>query len=57
MKMQWLAGLLGSKWKAPRVGGSETKGQIGGYCHGKSLEECRRTFGDRLAKICSTCPD
>jgi len=30
---------------------------IGGYCRGKDLEECRKMFGEGLARVCSSCPD
>lgn len=31
--------------------------QIGQYCDGKDIEECRRMFGEALPRVCSTCPD
>lgn len=53
--MEFLAKLLGSKWRAPGLGGADQK--IGEACEGKDLEKCRAAFGDRLAQICATCPD
>jgi len=32
-------------------------GEVGGYCGGRYVEECRRTFGDMLSLICSSCPE
>lgn len=33
-------------------------GKIGGYCGGKYVEECRRTFGEKnLPLICERCPE
>jgi len=58
--MEFLAQLLGSKWRAPRLtanGKAQAAGEIGGYCRGISLEECRKVFGDKLPEICATCPD
>ena len=58
MKMEFLARLLGSKWKAPYLNERlDSQGKIGGYCGGKDVEECRKIFGDRLAEICATCPE
>lgn len=57
--MEFLARLFGSKWQAPRLqphAGGET-GQVGGYCRGTHLDECRALFGDRLSEICAGCPD
>ena len=53
--MEFLARLLGSKWRAPRLEAGE--GEIGGYCRGVSLQECRRVFGEKLPEICATCPE
>ncbi|MCF6265230.1 MAG: hypothetical protein L3J57_01640 [Desulfuromusa sp.] len=36
---------------------AKTDQQIGEYCKGKDLQECRAMFGDALAKVCSTCPN
>lgn len=56
--MEFLAKLLGAKWKAPRVdGGNRVRGKIGEHCNAKDLKECRALFGERLEKICATCPE
>ena len=54
-KMEFLARLLGAKWRAPRL--EKGSGEIGGYCKGSSLEECQRVFGEKLPEICATCPE
>ena len=30
---------------------------LGEYCRGADVEECRRMFGEGLARVCATCPD
>lgn len=30
---------------------------LGEYCHGAEIENCRKTFGAQLEKVCSTCPN
>lgn len=54
-RMEFLARLLGSRWRIPRMG--QKNGELGGYCKGTSLEECRRVFGEKLPEICATCPE
>ena len=42
------------------AGGKEsavTNQAIGEYCRGKDIEECRKNFGEGLARTCSTCPN
>ena len=57
--MEWLAAMLGAKWRAPDLSGGRGRGngEMGGYCRGKDVKECRRLFGERLPEICATCPD
>jgi hypothetical protein len=57
--MEFLARLLGSDFKAPRISdrGDGRLGEIGDYCSGKDIDECRKLFGDRLKDICANCPD
>lgn len=56
--MEWLARLLGSRWRAPALGEEEARGRVGGYCGGRDVDECRRAFGEQnLPAICATCPD
>jgi hypothetical protein len=31
--------------------------QIGEYCNGRYVEECKKYFGGMLANACSTCPN
>jgi hypothetical protein len=31
--------------------------QIGEHCQGAELDACRRTFGEQLERVCSTCPN
>lgn len=58
MKMEWLARLLGSNWRAPGLNEPGRSRGIGRYCGGRDLEACRRTFGEAaLERICATCPD
>lgn len=57
MKMEFLARLLGSKWRAPRLAADRGPQTVGGYCKGISLEECRKVFGEKLPEICATCPE
>jgi hypothetical protein len=54
-KMEFLARLLGSRWRAPRI--REGTGEVGGYCRKISLKECRKVFGEKLPEICATCPE
>ncbi|MGD9505355.1 MAG: hypothetical protein AB7W37_10605 [Syntrophobacteraceae bacterium] len=66
-KMEFLARLLGSRWRAPYLeerggwggagAGEGAKGRIGAYCAGASVEECSRLFGGRIGEICSSCPE
>ena len=41
--------------------GKEGKGNkhqgIGDYCHGDEVENCRKTFGEQLERVCATCPN
>jgi hypothetical protein len=30
---------------------------LGEYCQGKEIETCRKTFGEMLERVCSTCPN
>jgi hypothetical protein len=30
---------------------------LGEYCRGDKVDQCRKSFGDQLEKICATCPD
>ncbi|MCE5335336.1 MAG: hypothetical protein LLG06_12205 [Desulfobacteraceae bacterium] len=59
--MEWLAGLLGSRWRAPAMDSGDAgmqPGTLGGYCRGRSLDECEAAFGlDNLPRMCATCPD
>lgn len=57
-KMEFLARLLGVEWKAPTLEPEEKpNGAVGGYCRGKSLDECKRIFGNKIEEVCSTCPE
>lgn len=58
-KMEFLARLLGAKWRAPKLdaAGAAGRREIGEYCGGRDLEHCRGAFGERLAEICATCPE
>jgi len=57
-KMEFLARLLGAKWKAPYLNEHPgNNGAIGGYCGGKDIDECRKTFGEQLTAICASCPE
>lgn len=60
MKMEFLSAHLGGGFKAPQVAGVDPakKGEMGGYCKGKSLAECGRLFGEAmLKKVCASCPN
>lgn len=37
-------------------GGKKHQG-IGDYCQNKEVENCRKTFGEKLEVVCSTCPN
>jgi hypothetical protein len=30
---------------------------IGEYCNKKDIEECRKYFGEELARVCMNCPE
>ncbi|NVE18098.1 hypothetical protein HTZ97_16705, partial [Desulfuromonas acetoxidans] len=36
---------------------SRTDQDVGEYCKGKDVEECRSMFGDALPRVCATCPN
>jgi hypothetical protein len=55
--MEFLAKLLGSKWRAPKVTADSRQQTTGEYCKGQSLLECQRVFGEKLPEICATCPE
>lgn len=30
--------------------------EVGHYCHGSDIDECKSYFGEDLTNICATCP-
>jgi hypothetical protein len=51
--MEFLAGLLGAKWKAPEIGEG---GEAGSGCPERQRDECRNEFGeDGLKWACEKC--
>lgn len=50
MDNAWLAAKNGA------AGGNQYQ-DIGEYCGGKDVEQCRKMFGEQLEKVCSTCPE
>lgn len=50
MDVAWLAA------KSNKSSGKQHQ-EIGDYCKGKEIENCRKAFGAQLERVCSTCPE
>ncbi|MDW8003054.1 MAG: hypothetical protein RMJ39_10425 [Deltaproteobacteria bacterium] len=48
--------LMGDSYRPYRIE-VKKKAIIGGFCQGKYVKKCRRSFGNALEVVCKTCPN
>jgi hypothetical protein len=57
MDRAWRLGYRPGKKGSTSAAPEQEYQALGEYCKGEKLDECRRSFGAQLDKICATCPN